>query len=428
MDRRTLLMFVVHVVLVATVVFAGLYIVSFELPFTGLLSFDKNVTVSIQPEQDGEISHFSFDQVITIGNSTFVNLELTNTGSTVISGTYDLEVYDINNSLLYTYPGPTRTLQPGSFMKRTVKHTPHEVGTYIIRLRGVMGGDVLQTAKFLVVQEEPEPPDPEPTVITRTRVRYVYGPAPPEPEPPTRGWRVEAPRTIDLAQGGSTTLPIRITNTGEAVLRNVRLSVRSSRNITVAYDPKIMFGILSNETRNFMLTLTGDNTTREDQSISYTVSSDELSREGETEVNIVPAVTIAQLRDELAKLQLLVQDAEDEMRRLEGDGVAVPEARASLEEVRVRITEANTSIEEENLREAKNRIDSARSQMGEVFQKLFKKRSEQLVVTAPLVRPVYLLMLAAILIAVVMVGGYYYIRERHEERPKLLRDLEEEEG
>ncbi len=416
---------VVQVAVVAVVVFAVLYMVAFDLPLTGLLSFERNVSVSVEETEAGEVSLFDFDQVVQIGNSTFIDVELTNRGSVPLDATYDVEVYNSNDSLLYTYPGPERTLEPGSILARTVRHTPHDTGSYIIRLRAEIGDRQFQSARFLSVREPPEPDVPDTITITRTRVRYVYGPEPEPPEIPTRSWRVDAPREIEMEQNGSTTLPIQITNTGEAVERNVRLLMESSANVSVEFDPKIMFAIPQETTRTFMVTVTTDGT-RQDQRVEYDVVSDELSHTGETRIGIAPTVTVAQLEQELEKLRMLIGDAEAKMADLEQDGLDVSEPRSDIADVKEAVTEIEELIANEEFAAAQAAIDAARSDIGDVFQTLFRLQSEQLVVAAPLVQPVYLLIAASILIAVLMVGGYYYLREKHEERPKLLRDMGEE--
>jgi hypothetical protein len=414
-----------QVVGVAVIVFAVLYLAAFELPLTGLLTFERNVTVSVQAMQGGDISHFDVDQTIQIGNSTFIDVELANTGSVPADATYDLEVYDSNNTLLYTYPGPNRTLEPGSILARTVRHTPHNTGIYVIRLRAEVGGQQLQSAQFLSVRDRPEPDVPDTITITRKRVRYVYGPEPEPPEIPTRSWQVEAPRTMTMEQNGSVTLPIQIRNTGETSERNVRLSLQSSANVSIEYEPKILFNIPAGTARNFLLTVTSDGTL-ENQTITYTVASEDLSHTGETTIDIVPSATAAQLRQELEKLRLLISDAEAELAGLDADGLDVSGPRSDLADVKESVTDIEDYIETEEFDAAQAEIDTARKAISSVFQRLFKLQSEQLVVEAPLVQPVYLLIAASILIAVLMVGGYYYVKEKHEKRPKLLRDMEEE--
>lgn len=399
-----------------------------EPSLTGFLTFPKNVTVSITPSSDAEITRFAFDRVITIGESVNISIELVNTGSTALDSSFEAQVYDINNTLLYTYPGPSATLQPGVIMARDMKHTPHETGTYIIRVRAEMGSSVLQSARFLVVEEEPEQVEPEPIVITRTRVRYVYPPPAPETPPPTRSWLVDAPRTVNLTQGSTATVPIRIENTGEAVLRNIQLALRSSGNLTVDFDPKILFGVGTGEVRNFMLTVSVPEDLRGEQEISYRILSDRLGQDGDITVHVVPAVTIKQLEQEIAVLERLADDLEQEIAEEEAAGLDVTGPRESLEAVREAILDARTAIDERNLETVQARIGTARDRIGEAYQKLFKLRSEALTVTAPLIRPLYLLILGAILVAVLMVGAYYYMKEKHEERPKLLRRREEEEA
>jgi len=90
------------------------------------------------------------------------------------------------------------------------------------------------------------------------------------------------------------------------------------------------------------------------------------------------------------------------------------------------VEQARANADTEDLAAARQQIDTAREDLSDLFQTLFKQQSQEITVQAPLVQPVYVLIVASILIAVLMVGGYYYLKEKHEERPKLLRDMDEE--
>jgi hypothetical protein len=416
---------VLQVAVVAVIVFAVLYLAVFDLPFTGLLVFERNVSVSITAEENGEISRFEFDQVITAGNSTFIDAELVNRGSVPLNSTYAINIYNVNGSLLYTYPGPTQTVAPGAIMGRTVKHTPHETGSYVVRARAEMGDAVLQSAKFLVVQEEQEVQQPDTITVTRTQVQYVYGPAPPEPEEPERGWQVAAPETLAMGQNTTTTLPIRITNTGEATERNIRLTLQHPRNMSVSYEPTILFALPPGETRSFLLTVRSG-TRQGEQELSYRVRSEALQFSGDTAVTVTPTQTTRQLQDEVSKLQSLIDEADAKLAAMERQGMNVSAERQRLTKIRELVEQARANADTGDLAAARQQIDTAREDLSDLFQTLFKQQSQEITVQAPLVQPVYVLIVASILIAVLMVGGYYYLKEKHEERPKLLRDMDEE--
>ncbi len=399
---------------------------------TGLMTTDPRLSVSIDGDSAAEISSFDFDQFIRIGESITISAEIANRGTVPLDGTFDIEVYDTNNTLQYTYPGPNGTLQPGTHMGREYRHTPHETGTYTLRMQAEMGGTRLQTTRHLIVLEEPEPDvdmNPDPIIIERTRVRYLppLQPEPePEPEPKTPGWTVDVPRSVELEQGGTTSIPIQIQNTGEATLRNIELVLQSPKNMALEYDPKIQFAIPANQSRTFMLTASTPEDVRGPHRITYSVSSNRLSRSGEIEVNVVPALTAAQLRGEADRLELMLEDLTQELDDAEATGLDVTDAHERLAAAQTTVAEIYDHIDAEEFDAARNQMETARSQIGTAYQMLFKLRSEQLVVRAPLVRPLYLLLIGAVVVAVLMVGTYYYIREKRNRRPKLLRRMDKE--
>lgn len=413
-------------------VFAGIAVVLALLygagagSMTGFMTFEREVGVSVVGDSAAEISSFAFDRFIEIGEDITISAELANRGSVPLEGTFEVEVYDENHSLLYTYPGPTETVPPGGHMGRDIQHTPHETGTYTLRMIGDMGGTTLQTQRNLFVLEEPEPDmDPDPIIIERTVVRYVQPPPEPEPEPPERGWDVDVMDELELAQGSSTTIPVRIENTEEAVLRNVQMGLASSSNLSVEYDPSILFGIPPNQTRNFMLTLSVGDDVYEDQQLNWNVFENELSSSGDIQVQVTPDVTAEQLQHQLERLQRMLDDLEQELEAEEAAGFDVSDAWEHHQEAAAITEQIQQYIDDEEFDAAEAVIDDARQEIGQAYQTLFRQQSERLVVRAPLVRPLYLLLLGAVAVAVLLVAAYYYMREKRQRRPKLLREQDE---
>lgn len=414
----------VDITLVSVLLFGVLFVAAGPTGFL-TLTWERNVTLSVQQEVSGELSSFTVrPNDIFLGNSTFIGVELTNTGTDPINATYTVRVYNENFTLLYTYPGPKKELAPGAFMARRIKHTPHETGQYIIELEADVGPETAQTAQFLDVDPVPVPPPPERITRVRKQLKWVQ-PAPLPTPHLVKAWNVSAPRNATIEQGGSTIIPIRIHNTGNATLTNVRIGLQHSGNLSLEFTPKIMFTIEPNTTRTFALEASVGNDTIGQQRIRYRISSAELSEKGTIPVTVVPTLTRRQLLDKIAALEAVLRELTVEMRLEQRQGADISQVNASVTRARQALREARTAVEAGNLREGRDRIEDAHRAIREAFQSLFKLQSEQFLLEAPLAQPLLVLILIAVVVAVLMVGAYYYFRERELERPKLLRDMEE---
>jgi hypothetical protein len=394
---------------------------------SGFLTFEKKTYVSIGPDTESKVSRFGFGQFLTIGETAEIDVELMNQGSVPMNANYTVEVYNRSNVLLYRYPGPTVTLQPGEFASRTVRHAPHETGTYIVRLRARMGTTLHQTGKFLVVSDESQN-DTQTITLVRKQINWIDPPPLPgddeEEETLSRSWRVDSPREVVMQDGGRTLVPIRITNSGEASIRQVRISLSSSENITVDYSPKMMFEIPSNETKSFLVDVSARNGTLEDQELRYKLTTPHFARTETITFSISPTTSLRQLRQEVENLEGLMIQLRAEINATARRGTDVGKARTLALEAQGSIADARETLEAEDIRGTRQDIRTAREDIDAAFQALFEARSQPEPVKAPLVRPVYLLLVFSVLIAVILVSIYYYLREKHERRPKLLREME----
>lgn len=390
---------------------------------TGFLTLEQEARVSITGQAAGEISRFAFDDVLTIGESTSIDIELENEGAKQVEPVgYSLQVYDANNTLLYTYPGEQNlTLGPGELHTRTIRHTPHETGSYFIRLNAEFGNDRASTSEYLFVQDEaePVPPDPGSVTIVRRSVEYIE---PPEPPAPVRTWQVTEPDTATVAEGSTTSVPVTITGTGNRPIENVRITVRSPEKLNITYTPQILFAVPPNETKTFLLTVAAPEGSRGTADLSYRVRSERLQGRGAIDVSIEPELTAAQLREQIALVEDLVQRARIELEAARSSGVAVAAANASLATAREDLSTARSALASGDFAATRDALTAARGSVDTTFQRLFEAEERTVEVRAPLVRPVYLVLVFSVIAAAILVGGYYYIQEQRTRRPELLRE------
>lgn len=422
--RRDLELFLVFS-LTAMMTFGVLYTALSRAGITGFMVFERETYVSINEEKDVEISKFDFDPLITIGDDAVVEVEIMNKGSVAIEDcNYTVEIYNINNTLLYSYPSHSFSLNPGAFDGREFRHSPQDTGNYIVRLVADIGRRTYRTSKFLSVVEEVDT-EPEDTVITRKRIEWVEAPEA-DIEDPSMDWSVSGPESIAVSQGQSQIFTIDIENDGEGIIENIRLSLQSPDNLTVSYNPKIMFSAVPNSTSSFLVNVSSPEKELGNYSLQYRVSSRELeTRWRSTEIEVVPELTLEMLEDRVSELSLLISKARTEARVADDWDLNVTETVENLDKAEVKLQEAEGAIEDEDIGRARERIALAEEKIDEAYQKLFTTRSDVYRIRAPMLKPVYIVLLVSVAIAALMTGIYYHFRKKHMKRPELLRKMEE---
>lgn len=391
-------------------------------PITGFLTFERTAHLSVESESGIAISRFGMDKNILIGNSTPISVEATNTGSEQLANvSFRVEVSSLNGSNTWEYFSRDTDLEPGEFLGDTFRHTPQETGTHSVNVIVDFQGQTLRTSDFLFVSERPEPVTRTVTIVRR-EIRFVDGPEVEEPAPPSRSWSIDAPQEVTLSQGETGTAAIAVENTGEGDIRNVRLVLEEPSNISTRYNPKILFDVRPGETKNFMLSMTPENSSRGRYDIDYRLISESFSRTGSMAVSVRPTTTIERLRQEITSMRLMVADATAQKNVAEDRGYSVEGVEDSLNRSRERIQEAEESLESGDIAAAQEALDAAREDVERSYQRLFTIRGDQVSVRAPLIQPVYVLLVASVLIGLIMVAAYYYMREMEDRRPALLQE------
>lgn len=415
--------FLASVLIIGAALFTAAYISGIGNSLTGFLVLEQQTSVSVDEDTKVDIQRFDFNSFIDIGNYTTIYTEIANSGSVPVEGNFTISISNINNTLLWEYPNPTREIPPGGHYKRSTRHSPQEVGDYIVRLQARFAGEVQEVRRFLAVRDIQEP---EPETITRTvtitRTNTIVEPAPPRPETPPPSWNVEAPNQITLEEEGSSLVPINVENTGEVTIDNVRMSLAYSSNLTVDHRPPVFFGILSNDTKTFLLDVQVKEGVLENQEIRYSLKSEELREKNAIDIDIQPNMTVRRLENKIESIERLVSQAEAKISSYNRTGEDMSIAKERLNDTRESLNTARNSLEEKDLESAERAIGNAEKSISSVFQNIFKLRSGEVVVRAPLVKPIYILIFASIAASILLVSLYYYFREKHERRPKLLRE------
>ncbi len=394
-------------------------------PLTGHVTHDRSSAVSIENSTTLEVSRLAFDDVITRGETTSISVELTNAGSNTLEAVnFTVEVFP-ENGTVWSYPSREASLPPGTFFSQEFNHTPQEAGLHTVRLRIRLDDRTALTVAPLRVRERPEdfPAAQNGTVtLVRKILKFEEAPEEPEPAPPSRSWEVDAPSEVTVPEGGSATTAISVTNTGDATLRNVRLLLNLPENVTADYSPKILFQLRPDTTKNFMLSLDATNGSTGTHQVAFTASSDQLSRDGSIDITVQPTATIKQLQQETRSIRLMMADAQAQKRVAAERGFDVEPIDEALNRSERSLSEASEALQRENVRQAEESIGAARSAIEQAYTELFHIRESRVSVRAPVINPVYVLLVVSVLAGIVLVAGYYYLRKRQTERPALLRE------
>ncbi len=376
--------------------------------------------IMIAETTEAIFSRFQFQQDMTIGESIEIDIGFANLGESLMEGEYTVGIYDTRNNLLQDYPTPPVSLEPGDTKERSVKHTPDEVGTYIVGLDGKIGGRELQTHRFLYVREETEPPE----TITRTVTRreYVH---PPEPEPPEESWDVTVPESFTISEEDGGMIPVEVENTGEAIIERVSIEIDSSENVSVEPTPKVMFGIEPESSKKFLLNVEARERELGEELIRLRLRSESLStRWKEIDLEVYPDLTIDQLRSRVDSLHSLATSAKSEIRVSERLGLNVTGPLSKIDRSMDKIEQARRYLDGEEIEQARGEIKDAEELIDEAYRELFVIRSEVFDMEVPIVRLVYIFFIVFVGIAASMVIFYYYLKKKKNKRPKLLREMD----
>ncbi|MDY6777770.1 MAG: CARDB domain-containing protein [Candidatus Nanohaloarchaea archaeon] len=368
------------------------------------------------------IAMFDFDQIEILGNTTNITVKLANTGVVPVRSKFRVEVYNINSTRVYTYYQPEEVIQPGENRTEYITHVAHRNGTFFLRLRAVIHGEVLLDALTLRVFPEPEQPDLPPVTIIRRKVVFQR-PDVQEEEFKIRRWRINAPRRVTIEENGTITFPLTIRSTGEGTVENVMLRASATGNLTVEHSPNILFNIPPNETRNFIMKLHADVGQREGL-INYQLNARRLSAQGTIGVEITPDVTVEQLRNRLEDLRFLLERARAEIRAAEQAGLNVSQARDRLQDARAELRDAEAALNRSSIPATKVAINDAQQAVSASFSALYEARSRRVQQDLTPVDPMYLLGVVALVGGSLLVGWYYRLKHRFNRRPKLLREAE----
>lgn len=405
-DRKTL-----YVASMILFVFLVLSILQSEI--TGF----NTVSVGVKGKMKGEIVSFIYEPVVNISDVQRIFVEFLNTGTenyTVLIEEY-IYFYDENKleQEAYYYDS-TVMLHPGYRRQFQTAFVPSENGYYYIKVRVTYGSKKTEVWGSFYAQYWnyfPYIPAEYQPIIYYIEVEPLM--------------TLDYPNSIELYPGRSTLTNIRVKNTGNATLHEVKLHVSSTNLLEIDVNPKESYYLEPNQTLTFLLDVYASNDIQiERYPIDFEVVTREVMESGTIWANISAynETLKEEVRKTILNYEYLINELDREILETYVKGINVTTARETLELAKEKLNAAKIYYDSEE-------YDNAKSVLADV-KELIKEAAFQLaqasfvVITAPAFSPFWILLII-ILIALLLL---FILRRRRkkEEKPKLLRTAEEE--
>ncbi len=192
---------------------------------------------------------------------------------------------------------------------------------------------------------------------------------------------VDYPKDISVERGWAKYPVIKVKNTGETELYNVKLSVVGIPSVWVNIEPEIISKLSINETKQFKLKITVPTNAKQGE---YTISLIASSNKTTDKKSFILAVFASKedlIAYELRKLKVEVENFEIEVQMAKKDGKDVTEVLKVLDEIKNQINNSEEYLNEKRYDEALASIYTGWSLL---------KRARELLAKAPYIIPVFI--------------------------------------
>lgn len=390
---------------------------------TGYISADAYLTLN--GKMDGEITGFSFDELLDIAEQQRISIEFTNTGSEPYDTRITLYVYYFNvtrldekaryiDSIVYLHPGQRKSF--------SVLYTPTALGDYYIKV--VVSYSYKKATEwgyflFYVEPEEQEIP------IDITPQTTAATPQVPVVTNLTPGMLISYPSSLNISQGEGVIVPITVKSTGSMALTNLRFYISSSQGLYSDVNPKVLGLLLPTHTFTFLVSLDVANDTETGlYPVDFTILADEIKDYGSMEVYINEKKEAAvydweAIKNTIESYKFIISELESKTEFYASYGSDVRDANETITKAKESLSEAEEYYGKRNYNSCTRSLAETRGLLEEAALKIGNLSLQGK-------KPGFGISLWTILLAVVVIAAIIIIfilykrRKKEEGRPGFL--------
>ena len=391
-------------------------------PPTGYISAEASL--SLAPKMDGEISGFSYDDLLDIAERQLIGVEFANTGSAPYDTRITITVYYYNVTRLQEkaeYIDSMVYLHPGQRKAFSVLFTPDALGDYYIKVLVSYSYKKATEWGYFLYYIEPEeqeiPIDITPTTAPTPQAPVVSNLIP--------GIQLSYPSSINITQGEGRLVPITVSSTGTLALTNIRFYVSSSQGLYSDINPKVLDVLNPKNSFTFLLSLDAENDTETGfYPVDFTVLAEEIKEYGSIDVYVNEKGKTASydwesLKNTIESYKYIISELESKVEFYASYGADVSDANATLSSASHSLQDAEQYYIKRNYEACSSSLDKTKGLLEDAALKIGNLSMQSRIPSAGIA--IWLAALILVVIALAVIAFLVYSRrKRGDGRPSFL--------
>jgi hypothetical protein len=245
----------------------------------------------------------------------------------------------------------------------------------------------------------------------------------------TAAMSLEYPSKVTLHAGESMLITIRVNNTGDLDLRDIKLHTSLPETIEININPKVIPYLEPNSSYPFIVSLDAKNATSGDHALGFNVMADYANEAGNIIITILPVeVSGDEIREIILNYKLLITELEEKTLAASLKGFDVSKIEEDLNNTKNKLRDAEDYFNAGRYDDSKKKLKEVKEDIEKIVFEL--ANLSIMIYATPGAFP--LLMLLSIALLVVFIIALLYIllwwNRKRKRRPKLLRNLQEGEA
>jgi len=414
-----------------------------------------NISVGIAEKLNGRVT-LDCNSSVFVGDDVTIYAEFMNTGTSHVTGRIELKVYLYNRSrldLLATYYDSYFSLNPGMRKGYRTTFVPDQNGTYYINAKVSYETRTAETWRAFTASYPSEAPYVPGNgtgtgngtgnatgnatgyvlnitggggggagggLTALTYITTVLGGTP--------GITLSYPNKITLHQGESTMINLRVNNTGDLAVHDVKMHTSIFFGIGLDVNPKVIPIIYPNQTYSFLISLDSLNASEGDYTLSFDVMSDYASDTGSIAIKIVSwNMTAEEIEQIILNYRLIISDLKGEIFSASLKGFDTSDIKNRLDDTESMLDDAEKDLRFNKMDDAKKKLKGVKDDLEQIVLAL-ANLTIILRAEPPLFTSTMLILLILLIIALVLLILILLRRKRKKKKPKLLQNTQETEA